>query len=138
MTGLIVSREKQNSENTLLLVILAFGIIAVGVGVVIWMLMGGASNVGWWKTLGYLGVFILSLLASGGMVFPIPSLAATCGASGLGLNLMLVGFMGVWLRRLGKYQDIALDIEVKGLLQKSLRIDGTLWGRCYPIPIYHT
>ena len=94
MTGLIVSREKPNSENTLRLFILAFGIIAVGVVLVIWMLMGGAYNVGWWKTLGYPGVFILSLLASGGMVFLIPSLAATCGAAGLGLNLMLVGFIG--------------------------------------------
>ena len=46
------------------------------------------------ETLGYRGVFVLSLLASGGMVFPILGLAAVCGVAGLGLNLILVGFIG--------------------------------------------
>ena len=48
------------------------------------MLVGGDSNFHLWKALGYSGVFLLSLLASGGIMFPIPSLAATCGAAGLG------------------------------------------------------
>ncbi len=57
------------------------------------MFVGGASNVSWWKVLGHPGVFLLSLLASGRMVFPIPSLAATCAAAGLELNLFTGGIL---------------------------------------------
>jgi len=52
------------------------------------------------------------------MVFLIPSLAATCGAAGLELNLMLVGFTGgagetigeisgYWIWRLGSFHKPA-------------------------------
>ena len=57
------------------------------------MFVVGALSVSWWKALGYPGVFLLSLLASGGMVFPIPSLTATCAAAGLELNLFTGGIL---------------------------------------------
>ena len=83
----------RTSDLKVQLIALVLGIIAVSVVFVVWMFVGGLSNSDWWKTLGYPGVFFLSLLASGGMVFPIPSLAATCGAAGLDLNLIVVGIL---------------------------------------------
>ena len=83
----------RTSDLKVQLIGLALGIIAVSVVFVVWMFVGGLSDSDWWKTLGYPGVFFLSLLASGGMVFPIPSLAATCGAAGLDLNLIVVGIL---------------------------------------------
>ena len=79
------------SEVNKQVIVLLAGVVTVGAIFCVWMLLGGASNVEWWKGLGYPGVFLLSLLGSGGMVFPIPGIAATCGAAGLSLNLVVVG-----------------------------------------------
>ena len=102
----------KTSDLKIQLVALVLGIFAVSLVFVIWMFVGGLSNSDWWKALGYPGVFFLSLLASGGMVFPIPSLAATCGAAGLDLNLIIVGVLAGLGETLGELVGYSIGLVV--------------------------
>ena len=108
----------RTSDLKIQLIALALGIIAVSVVFVVWMFVGGLSNSDWWKTLGYPGVFFLSLLASGGMVFPIPSLAATCGAAGLDLNLIVVGILAGLGETLGELVGYSIGFGGQSIVQR--------------------
>ena len=108
----------RTSDLKVQLIALALGIIAVSVVFVAWMFVGGLSNSDWWKTLGYPGVFFLSLLASGGMVFPIPSLAATCGAAGLELNLIVVGILAGRGETLGELVGYYIGFGGQSVVQR--------------------
>ena len=52
MSGLIFWKGNRNSETTIRLLVFTFGILVVGAAFIIWMLVGGAANVNWWKPLG--------------------------------------------------------------------------------------
>ena len=106
------------SDLKVQLIALVLGIIAVSVVFVVWMFVGGLSDSDWWKTLGYPGVFFLSLLASGGMVFPIPSLAATCGAAGLDLNLIVVGILAGLGETLGELVGYSIGFGGQSVVQR--------------------
>ena len=108
----------RTSDLKVQLIALVLGIIAVSVVFVVWMFVGGLSNSDWWKTLGYPGVFFLSLLASGGMVFPIPSLAATCGAAGLDLNLIVVGILAGLRETLGELVGYSIGFGGQSVVQR--------------------
>ena len=108
----------RTSDLKIQLIALLVGIFAVSVVFVIWMFVGGLSNSDWWKTLGYPGVFFLSLLASGGMVFPIPSLAATCGAAGLDLNLIVVGILAGIGETLGELVGYSIGFGGQSVVQR--------------------
>ena len=108
----------RTSDLKVQLIALVLGIIAVSVVFVVWMFVGGLSDSDWWKTLGYPGVFLLSLLASGGMVFPIPSLAATCGAAGLDLNLIVVGILAGLGETLGELVGYSIGFGGQSVVQR--------------------
>ena len=108
----------KTSDLKIQLVALVLGIFAVSLVFVIWMFVGGLSNSDWWKALGYPGVFFLSLLASGGMVFPIPSLAATCGAAGLDLNLIIVGVLAGLGETLGEFVGYSIGFGGQSVVQR--------------------
>ena len=108
----------KTSDLKIQLVALILGIFAVSLVFVIWMFVGGLSNSDWWKALGYPGVFFLSLLASGGMVFPIPSLAATCGAAGLDLNLIIVGVLAGLGETLGELVGYSIGFGGQSVVQR--------------------
>jgi membrane protein YqaA with SNARE-associated domain len=108
----------KTSDLKIQLVALVLGILAVSLVFVIWMFVGGLSNSDWWKALGYPGVFFLSLLASGGMVFPIPSLAATCGAAGLDLNLIIVGVLAGLGETLGELVGYSIGFGGQSVVQR--------------------
>ncbi|MED5429348.1 MAG: VTT domain-containing protein [Chloroflexota bacterium] len=108
----------KTSDLKIQLIALVLGIFAVSLVFAIWMLVGGLSNSDWWKALGYPGVFFLSLLASGGMVFPIPSLAATCGAAGLDLNLIIVGVLAGLGETLGELVGYSIGFGGQSVVQR--------------------
>ena len=108
----------KTSDLKIQLVALVLGIFAVSLVFVIWIFVGGLSNSDWWKALGYPGVFFLSLLASGGMVFPIPSLAATCGAAGLDLNLIIVGVLAGLGETLGELVGYSIGFGGQSVVQR--------------------
>lgn len=99
------------------IVALCFGLIIVATIFGIWMFKGGAASVEWWKTLGYPGVFLLSLLASGGLVLPIPSMAAVCGAAGLNLNLIAVGFLSGLGETIGEISGYAIGYGGRSVIE---------------------
>ena len=108
----------RTSDLKVQLIALVLGIIAVSVVFVVWMFVGGLSDSDWWKTLGYPGVFFLSLLARGGMVFPITSLAATCGAAGLDLNLIVVGILAGLGETLGELVGYSIGFGGQSVVQR--------------------
>jgi membrane protein YqaA with SNARE-associated domain len=57
--------------------------------VAVWSLRGYIANI---ETVGYPGVFLLSLLGSVSMVLPVPGLISVCGASVL-LSPFLIGIL---------------------------------------------
>ncbi len=64
------------------------------VGVTVTWLMGAdIAKADYWKTLGYPGLMVVSFVGAGGMVLPVPGLAAVCGAGGLDLNVVGVGLL---------------------------------------------
>ncbi|PKB60843.1 MAG: hypothetical protein BZY65_00130 [SAR202 cluster bacterium Ae2-Chloro-G2] len=133
---MFVKRFVPKTESGLQISALCAGIIAVGVVFSVWMFVGGASNVSWWKALGYPGVFLLSLLASGGMVFPIPSLAATCGAAGLELNLFAVGILSGLGEAIGELSGYAIGYGGRSVIQgRKLYIRVRHWMRRWGMPI---
>ena len=71
------------SERRLRLVVLFSGLAVVAGLSAIWLLRADVTDLDYWKTLGYPGVFFLSLLASGAILVPVPGLVAVCGAGGL-------------------------------------------------------
>ena len=108
----------KTSDLKIQLVALVLGILAVSLVFVIWMFVGGLSNSDWWKALGYPGVFFMSLLSSGGMVFPIPILAATCGAAGLDLNLIIVGVLAGLGETLGELVGYSIGFGGQSVVQR--------------------
>ena len=123
----------KTTESRIQLLALCAGLVVVGVVIGVWMLVGGVADANWWKALGYPGVFLLSLLASGGMVFPIPSLAATCGAAGLGLNLFIVGVLAGLGETIGELSGYAIGYGGQSVLQRRrmyARVRGWMdrWG----------
>tara|TARA_B100000586_G_scaffold245357_1_gene200804 strand:+ start:599 stop:1177 length:579 start_codon:yes stop_codon:yes gene_type:complete len=133
---LFIKRLLPKTESSLQITALCAGVIAVGVVFGVWMFVGGASNVSWWKALGYPGVFLLSLLASGGMVFPIPSLAATCGAAGLELNLFAVGILSGLGEAIGELSGYAIGYGGRSVIQgRKLYIRVREWMSRWGMPI---
>ncbi|SVA97131.1 uncharacterized protein METZ01_LOCUS149985 [marine metagenome] len=133
---MFIKRLLPKTESSLQITALCAGVIAVGVVFGVWMFVGGASNVSWWKALGYPGVFLLSLLASGGMVFPIPSLAATCGAAGLELNLFAVGILSGLGEAIGELSGYAIGYGGRSVIQgRKLYIRVREWMSRWGMPI---
>ena len=133
---MFIKRLLPKTESGLQITALCAGIIAVGVVFSVWMFVGGASNISWWKALGYPGVFLLSLLASGGMVFPIPSLAATCGAAGLELNLFAVGILSGLGEAIGELSGYAIGYGGRSVIQgRKLYIRVRQWMSRWGMPI---
>ena len=133
---MFIKRLLPKTESSLQITALCAGVIAVGVVFGVWMFVGGASNVSWWKALGYPGVFLLSLLASGGMVFPIPSLAATCGAAGLELNLFAVGILSGLGEAIGELSGYAIGYGGRSVIKgRKLYIRVREWMSRWGMPI---
>ena len=82
----VITRLWTRPERRLPLLALVLGL---GVAIVVWSLRGNISSV---KAVGYPGVFFLSLLGSGAMVFPVPGLISVCGASVV-LSPLLIGLL---------------------------------------------
>lgn len=128
-----IGHLRKLSDFSRQLIVLLAGVLAVGIIFCVWMLLGGASNVEWWKALGYPGVFLLSLLASGGMVFPIPGIAATCGAAGLSLNLIAVGVLAGVGETIGELSGYAIGYGGQSVLKgrrlyKRVQVWMSRWG----------
>ena len=67
---------------------LVFGVSVVVAVSATLIFSGDITSLGYWRALGYPGIFILSFLGSVALVVPVPGLIAVCGAGSIDLNLI--------------------------------------------------
>ncbi|MCH8206413.1 MAG: VTT domain-containing protein [Chloroflexi bacterium] len=77
---------------------------AVGMIAAVWSLRGYIANI---ETVGYPGVFLLSLLGSVSMVLPVPGLISVCGASVL-LSPFVIGILAGLGETIGEVSGYAV------------------------------
>jgi membrane protein YqaA with SNARE-associated domain len=89
------------------------------VGVTVAWLMGAdIAKADYWKTLGYPGVMVVSFIGAAGMVLPVPSLAAVCGAGGLGLNVVGVGLLAAIGGTVGELSGYAIGYGGRSVVER--------------------
>ena len=89
------------------------------VGVTVTWLMGAdIAKAEYWKTLGYPGVMVVSFIGAAGMVLPVPSLAAVCGAGGLGLNVVGVGLLAAIGGTVGELSGYAIGYGGRSVVER--------------------
>lgn len=84
-----------------------------GVGVVVTVsatviFSGDVTSLGYWRTLGYPGIFVLSFLGSVALVIPVPGLIAVCGAGSIDLNPITVGLLAGLAETVGELSGYAI------------------------------
>ena len=100
-----------------LLALVAGLTIAAGL-TAIWLLRADFSDVEYWKTLGYPGVFFLSLVASSTVVVPVPGILAVCGAGSLELNILAVGLVSGVGATIGELSSYAIGFGGSGVIER--------------------
>ena len=108
------SRSHRRAQVLALVAGLSF-VIAV---TAVFLLKADYSDVEYWKKLGYPGVFVLSILGSGALIFPLPGLVAVCGASGLALNPIVVALLGGIGETLGEMSGYAIGFGGRGAVDQ--------------------
>jgi len=93
----------------------AFLLLGIGMVVGAYFLKDVASGL---STVGYPGVFFLSLLGSASMVLPVPGLISLCTVSAI-LNPFTLGLLAAIGETIGEVTGYAVGFGGKGLLDKS-------------------
>lgn len=105
--------ERASRRTSVRLGLIIF-LIAIVVGVAIWH---DRLNVGWFRTLGYAGVFLMALIGSSTVLLPIPHLAFTF-TMGSVLNPWLVGLSGGIGDALGEITGYVAGYAVEGAIDQ--------------------
>ena len=113
-----IRRLWSRPERRLQLLVLAIGLAVVIAASVVWFLIGDVSDIGYWKTLGYPGVFFLNFLGSVGLVLPVPGLIALCGAVGLELNLFALGLLSGAAETMGEASGYAIGYGGQAVVER--------------------
>ena len=113
-----IRRLWSRPERRLQLLALAIGLAVVIAASVVWFAKRDVSDVDYWKTLGYPGVFFLNFLGSVGLVLPVPGLIALCGAAGLELNLIALGLLAGTGETLGEASGYAIGYGGQAVIER--------------------
>jgi len=105
-----------NRELVFRLSIIAFVIGFVVFGTVLWLT--DSLNL---ESVGYGGLWIVSFIAAGSIILPIPGPAAVCiaAAPDLGLNPLLIGLISATAEALGEMTGYLAGLSGRGLLQRN-------------------
>ena len=87
---------------------LVFGVSVVVAVSATLIFSGDITSLGYWRALGYPGIFILSFLGSVALVIPVPGLIAVCGAGSIDLNLISVGLLAGAAETVGELSGYAI------------------------------
>ncbi|MBI4298168.1 MAG: DedA family protein [Chloroflexi bacterium] len=98
-------------ENQLRLLAL---LVVIVIGTVAWF---ARSNLTSLKSLGYPGIFALSLISSSTVLVPVPGIASVCGGSSF-LNPVALAIVAALGETLGELSGYALGFSGKGILEK--------------------
>ena len=120
----LLSRLQSVPKRRRQVLVLGGGLVVV-VGIAAFSaLRADVTDVEYWRTLGYPGVLLFSLIGSGAMVLPIPGLVAVCGASGIELNPVVVGLLSGIGEAVGELSGYAIGFGSRGAVERR--------------PLYHT
>ncbi|MDG0867628.1 YqaA family protein [Candidatus Lucifugimonas marina] len=105
-----------NRDLVFRLTILSFVIAFVVFGTVLWLT--DSLNL---ESVGYGGLWIVSFIAAGSIILPIPGPAAVCiaAAPDLGLNPLLIGLVSATAEALGEMTGYLAGLSGRGLLQRN-------------------
>jgi membrane protein YqaA with SNARE-associated domain len=105
-----------NRDLTIRFSLLAFVVGFVIVGTTLWLT--DSLNL---ESIGYGGVWLVSFIAAGSIILPIPGPAAVCAAAtpDLGLNLLLIGLISGSAEALGEMTGYIAGLSGKSLLEKN-------------------
>ena len=106
----------QNREKTMRLSIAVFVVGFVIVGVILWLT--DSLNM---ENVGYGGIWIVSFIAAGSIILPVPGPAAVCiaAAPDLGLNLLTIGIVSASAEALGEMTGYLAGISGRSLLERN-------------------
>jgi membrane protein YqaA with SNARE-associated domain len=106
----------QNREKTMRISITVFVIGFVIVGVTLWLT--ASLNL---ENVGYGGVWIVSFIAAGSIILPVPGPAAVCiaAAPNLGLNPLIIGIVSASAEALGEMTGYLAGISGRTLLERN-------------------
>ena len=82
---------------------------------IIWLLRGRLPDP---RTVGYLGVFILSFVSSASIVIPLPGIAAVCAGPGIGLFPLWVGLLASVAEALGELTGYVVGFSGRLAVEK--------------------
>jgi len=105
-----------NKELTSRLAMIAFVVGFMIVGTALW-LTDSLS----FENAGYGGVWIVSFIASGSIILPVPGLAAVCiaAAPDLGLNPVLIGVISASAEALGEMTGFVAGLSGRSLMERN-------------------
>lgn len=105
-----------NREKAMRISIAVFVIGFVTVGVTLWLT--DSFNM---ENVGYGGVWIVSFIAAGSIILPVPGPAAVCiaAAPNLGLNPLTIGIVSASAEALGEMTGYLAGISGRSLLEKN-------------------
>jgi membrane protein YqaA with SNARE-associated domain len=106
----------QNRSTAFRFGLIAFVIAFVIVGTVLWLT--DSLNL---ENLGYSGVWIVSFIAAGSIILPIPGPAAVCVAAApdLGLNPLFIGVISASAEALGEMTGYIAGLSGRSLLERN-------------------
>ncbi|HIF72441.1 MAG TPA: DedA family protein [Dehalococcoidia bacterium] len=106
----------KNKETAFRFGLLAFVIAFVIVGTTLWLT--DSLNL---ENLGYGGVWIVSFIAAGSIILPVPGPAAVCiaAAPDLGLNPLLIGLISASAEALGEMTGYIAGLSGRSLLERN-------------------
>jgi membrane protein YqaA with SNARE-associated domain len=106
----------QNRNTAFRFALIAFVIAFVVVGTVLWL----TDNLNL-ENLGYGGVWIVSFIAAGSIILPVPGPTAVCiaAAPDLGLNPLFIGIISASAEALGELTGYIAGLSGRSLLERN-------------------
>jgi membrane protein YqaA with SNARE-associated domain len=105
-----------NRDRVFRLSIITFVFAFVIVGAILWLT--GSLNL---ENVGYGGVWIVSFIAAGSIILPVPGSAAVCAAAvpNLGLNPLIIGIVSASAEALGEMTGYLAGLSGRSLFERN-------------------
>ncbi len=124
-------------------------ILSIFFASLVWLLMMLSSSISY-ETLGYLGIYISSLISASSIIIPIPGIGAVCLGSlpSLNLNPLVIGIIAGFAESMGELtgyfagRSISSNFQenkLKKFVFRNMQKNGTLiifFGSIFPNPFF--
>ena len=124
-------------------------ILSMLIASLIWVLMRLSNSIPY-ETLGYLGIYISSLISASSILIPVPGIGAVClgSLSSLGLNPFIIGFVAGFAESIGEltgyftgrsFSGSFRENKFKSYLYKKMKKNGSIiifFASIFPNPFF--